>query len=232
MALAAVLQTTTAELAQYRQELARSGLLRTLADAQARFAATADGTTVRGHPQVFGGTSLASATRLYAILRVLRPAVAVETGVCNGVSSAIILAALARNGAGTLHSVDLPEFSRGPAPAGLWDQKRGAVVPSGMEPGWAVPHELRGPWELTLGRSQDVLVPLLERLGSLQFFYHDSEHSYDCMSFEYAAALEHLEPGGVLASDDATWTPAFAELASTAQRDVIAFGDGAALIRW
>ena len=46
---------------------------------------------------------------LYALMRRLAPRTVVETGVCNGFSTAFILAALERNGAGELHSLDFPE---------------------------------------------------------------------------------------------------------------------------
>ena len=43
-------------------------------------------------------------------------------------------------------------------------------------------------WSLTIGRSQDELPTLLERLGEIDLFVHDSEHSYECMDFEFRAA--------------------------------------------
>ena len=49
--------------------------------------------------------------RLYRLLRELQPRVAVETGVCNGVSTAFLLLALEDNGEGALHSIDLPEVA-------------------------------------------------------------------------------------------------------------------------
>ena len=69
------------------------------------------------------------------MLRKLRPALAVETGVCNGVSTAFLLLALVENGAGELWSVDLPEVAgEDYEPGTFWDGKGGAVVPVGEDP--------------------------------------------------------------------------------------------------
>src|SRR5215468_1827986 len=46
---------------------------------------------------------------LYALVRHLRPAACLETGVYYGGNSAFMLAALDRNGAGRLVSIDLPD---------------------------------------------------------------------------------------------------------------------------
>jgi hypothetical protein len=48
------------------------------------------------------------ASRVTFPVRSLKPRVIVETGVASGLSSAHILRALAANGTGTLHSIDLP----------------------------------------------------------------------------------------------------------------------------
>ena len=34
----------------------------------------------------------------------------------------------------------------------------------------------------------------MQELGRIEFFMHDSEHSYECMQFEMALAEEHLAP--------------------------------------
>jgi predicted O-methyltransferase YrrM len=159
--------------------------------------------------------------RLYGLVRDARPAIAVETGVCNGVSTALILAALARNGTGALSSIDYPERAGVAYPdTAFWQGKKGAVVPAGREPGWLVPAPLRSRWTLTLGRSQDVLGPLLRELGAIDFFLHDSEHSEACMRFEYELAWTHLRPGARLVSDDITWNGVFEAFARRVGRPI------------
>jgi predicted O-methyltransferase YrrM len=164
-------------------------------------------------------------------VRQLRPAVAVETGVCNGVSTAFLLLALERNAEGELHSIDLPEVAGEEYEAGtFWDGKGGAVIPPGKEPGWMVPEELRSRWQLVLGRSQDALPPLLERVGGIDFFMHDSEHSYECMSFEFATAWSALCPGGALVADDVNVNSAWDEFTAEVGRAPESLGSKLSMI--
>ena len=205
-------------LERARAEVAGSGLIQHLEDAASLFWATVQGETSRGSRyntgRVTGRDGYEEGIRLYALLRELRPLVAVETGVCNGVSTAFLLLALERNGRGELHSVDLPEVAGEEYEAGtFWDGKGGAVIPPGREPGWMVPEGLRARWRLELGRSQDLLPPLLDRVGPIDFFLHDSEHSYECMSFELAHAFAALREGGIAAADDVNTNEAFADFA-------------------
>ena len=164
-------------------------------------------------------------------MRKQRPEVAVETGVCNGVSTAFLLAALDRNEKGVLHSIDLPEFAgRDYEPGDFWEGKGGAVVPVDKEPGWMIPTDLTRRWRFTVGRSQDLLKPLLDEVGPVDFFMHDSEHSYECMSFEFRSAFPALRPGGVLVSDDFDWNDAFAELVEGHRLSPLRLGPKMALV--
>ncbi|MGH3117041.1 MAG: class I SAM-dependent methyltransferase [Gaiellales bacterium] len=169
--------------------------------------------------------------RLYGLVRELKPRVAVETGVCNGVSTAFLLLALKRNGEGELHSIDLPEVAGEAYEAGtFWDGKGGAVIPPGKGPGWMVPDELRARWHLVLGRSQDELPPLLERVGEIDLFMHDSEHSYECMSFEFSTAWAAMRPGGVLIADDVNVNSAWDEFTREIDREPETIGPKLSMI--
>ena len=82
-----------------------------------------------------------------------------------------------------------------------------------------VPEDLCARWHLVLGRSQDALPPLFERVGGrIDFFMHDSEHSYECMSFEFEHAWEALRDGGALVADDVNVNPAWEEFTSRVGR--------------
>ncbi|HEX2287301.1 MAG TPA: class I SAM-dependent methyltransferase [Gaiellaceae bacterium] len=201
----------------------------------AEFWDTVQGQTSRGHRyntgRVTGRDGYDEGLSLYRLLRDARPRVAVETGVCNGVSTAFLLLALEDNGEGELHSIDLPEVAGEDYEQGtFWDGKGGAVIPPGKEPGWMVPAELRDRWHLVLGRSQDELPPLLERLGSIDFFMHDSEHSYECMSFEFRAAWDALREGGVLVADDVNVNSAWDEFVREVGREPETLGPKLAMI--
>jgi predicted O-methyltransferase YrrM len=221
-------------LARAEREIEASGLPKHLEEKAALFWRTVEGET-RGHRyntgRATGRDGYGEGLRLYAVLRKLRPAIAVETGVCNGVSTAFLLLALDANGAGELHSLDLPEIAgEDYEPGTFWDGKGGAVIPAGREPGWMIPAHLRGRWHLTLGRSQDDLPGLLDRLGTIDFFLHDSEHSEACMRFEFDAAWAALRDGGVLAADDVNANTAYADFAAARGREPIEIGPKLALI--
>lgn len=127
---------------------------------------------------------------LFALVRATRPGVVIETGVASGVSSAYILRALAANGTGRLHSIDLPNV------------QEGSALPQSRATGWIVPESLRARWSLQLGDSHELLPKLLASLDHVDFFLHDSDHSYECMTFEYEQVFPKLVTGGVLMSDD------------------------------
>lgn len=214
---------------EYRRELEASGLVEHLKRQTDLFWSTVEGTTARGQRyntgRITGRDGYHEGAHLYAIVRSLKPQLAVETGVCNGVSTAFLLLGLQRNGSGALYSIDLPEVAgQGYEPDVFWDGKGGAVIPAGRQPGWMIPGELKRGWTLLLERSQHELPALLARLGSIDLFMHDSEHSYECMSFEFRMAYAALRPGGVLIADDIHSNTAFAEFAAEVRGQPIGIG--------
>jgi predicted O-methyltransferase YrrM len=128
----------------------------------------------------------------YVICRALRPRVVVETGVGSGVTTSFILQAMAANDEGRLWSIDLP-------PIGA-EQFAGSFVPQ----------PLRSRWTLRRGRSRDLLPQLLNDLPAPDVFLHDSLHTTRNMTFEFQAAWQKMNPGGVLLSDDIHMSKAFA----------------------
>jgi predicted O-methyltransferase YrrM len=214
-------------LKRYREEVEESGLLERLRAGYEAFWSTVEPST--GYNT--GRLGYEEGIRLYSLVRKLAPRVAVETGVCNGFSTAFLLLGFTRNGAGELHSIDFPEVvGVDYEPGTFWAGKQGAAIPPGKEPGWMIPPDLRERWHLTVGRSQDELPPLLARLGTIELFVHDSEHSYECMDFEFRTAWPALAEGGALVADDWNWNEAFAELARDAGRAPVMLGKKLALI--
>lgn len=65
-----------------------------------------------------------------------------------------------------------------------------------------IPEELKQRWNLHVGKSCDVLPQLLEGLGTVDCFLHDSYPSYEIMTNEYECAWSHLRDGGYLLSTD------------------------------
>ena len=131
---------------------------------------------------------------LYALCRSLNPHTLVETGVFSGISSAYILYAMQENGLGHLYSIDLPDPF---------------LSTYGKEPGFAVPDALRERWSLHLGSSSDLLEPLLDKLGSIDFFFHDSLNTYENMMFELSVSWKYLRQGGIVISDNIDDNKAF-----------------------
>ncbi|HEV8516271.1 MAG TPA: class I SAM-dependent methyltransferase [Candidatus Limnocylindrales bacterium] len=124
---------------------------------------------------------------LYALVRLLGPGVVVETGVHDGLSTALILRALDRNRHGALTSIDLPSTD----------------LPLGVDgPGWLVAHEYRHRWRLLLGDSRKVLPNAVARLAPIDLFLHDSDHSRSHREFEFRTVRPFMAPSGLIVSDD------------------------------
>jgi len=144
---------------------------------------------------------------LYILVRILRPAYVVETGVAAGVSSAYILMGLEMNNKGELFSIDLPNYELEYFPKlGL---KPVSIIPKEKNVGFAIPPWLKHRWHLILGNSREILPKLLNELKTIDIFLHDSEHTYDHMMFEYHEAWNHLKSGGLLLSDNISMNRAF-----------------------
>jgi predicted O-methyltransferase YrrM len=135
-------------------------------------------------PYRHGTTGHFGCESLYLLVRAARPRIVVETGVLYGASSAHLLAALARNGDGTLYSLEIGRRPEEPAHE------------------YFVPDEVRERWRLSIGDSRWGLPAVMERTAPVDMFYHDSLHTYDHMIWEFGTALPYLAPGGLLASDD------------------------------
>lgn len=139
-------------------------------------------------------TSLDDCVTMYALVRIYKPSIMVETGVFYGAMSAMILEAMAVNGKGKLYSIDLPFPDDG-----LDADKRGGLVPQ----------DRRNNWEFILGDSREKLLPLLEQLKSIDAFNHDSLHTTAHMRWEYETAWPYIKSGGILSSHDVLTTPAW-----------------------
>ena len=134
----------------------------------------------------------------YLLVRATRPSAVVETGVCYGVTSAFLLQALRANGGGCLHSIDLPPLGR-----------------AGEEfVGQLVPEHLTNDWRLHRGRSVDLLPELARELRQIDFFLHDSLHTYRNMRHEFEIVSPFLSPQAILVADDVEGNSAFMDWVS------------------
>lgn len=173
-----------------------------------------------GHGRSPSSIERGDARVLYSVCRILRPNLVIETGVSDGVSSAVFLSAINRNGFGKLISIDFPLV--------------GIPRLYGKEPGWVVPDALRGPWLLLRGPSGKLLDRVLATCGGVDIFFHDSEHSYECMWGEFVSVVGSLVPGGSIICDDALSSRALLDFATSrlgASDRVILTADGLGAVR-
>jgi len=136
----------------------------------------------------------AVARAVWCAVRHLQPKRVVETGVARGVLTSTILEAMASNGGGRLWSIDMPLLLQ-PELAG--------------EVGVAVAPERRDEWTLIRGSSRQRLAGLLDALGPIELFVHDSLHTERNMRFELEHAWPSVRPGGAVIVDDVHFNAAF-----------------------
>jgi predicted O-methyltransferase YrrM len=162
-----------------------------------------------------GDPALARAT--WSVVRRLRPSVVVETGVGRGVTTRVILEAMARNGHGHLWSIDVPPLLE----RSLADETAAVV-----------PESLKDRWTFVLGSSRRRLRGLLDQVGHVDVFLHDSFHTARNLLFEWESAFRRLRRPGALLADDVHRNIALAEFTqahSTVEPIVCRHDDGVGL---
>jgi predicted O-methyltransferase YrrM len=133
---------------------------------------------------------------MYTLCRAVKPKTVIETGVRYGAFDAHLLAAMEKNGEGTLYSIDLPEAVKK------------------YELGYLIPENLSNRWELRTGDSKEVLPELVGELETVDIFLHDSLHRPHHMRAEYNSVFPALSGKGVLASHDVFMTDTFQSFAN------------------
>lgn len=123
----------------------------------------------------------------WCAVRHLRPTKVLETGVARGVTSRVLLEAMARNGTGHLWSVDLPH----PFRPELHEETAAAV-----------PMDCRDRWTYVRGSSRRRLPSLVSDLESVDLFVHDSLHTGRNMQFELRTVWPAMHGGGLALVDD------------------------------
>jgi predicted O-methyltransferase YrrM len=193
---------------------ARSGLSRWSFDLNCMLAKVDDRSASRRLDQ--GGVSLEGALFLYGLVRSLRPAVVVETGVAAGVSTAFVGAALIENGLGRLISIDLPPQRLTLDDGAIFDWRCDGV-------GWAIPRSIRrrlgDDHHLVLEDVRSALPRILAEEGRIDLFIHDDLHTPDHMRWEFELVWPALADGGVLVADDVNhgWLQFIADQGLTTQ---------------
>jgi predicted O-methyltransferase YrrM len=120
---------------------------------------------------------------LYAAVRIYKPQVALETGSAAGASATYMLSAMEMNGHGSLYSIDSAHDL--------------------THIGCLVPDTVRSRLNLRCGNSLMLIPEIAGEAGAIDFFLHDSLHTYAHMTAEYELFYRHLaKSGGVICSHD------------------------------
>jgi len=134
----------------------------------------------------------------YAIVRSIKPALVVETGTEKGLGSLVIADALIRNGGGRLVTVDI-ESQSGLLLGGIWAR----VI------------------EHLVGDS----LAVISRLGAIDLFIHDSDHSPEHELREIEQVAPVLSATGIVLSDNSHVTSVLSEWSSRHNRQFSFFAE-------
>lgn len=144
----------------------------------------------------FGSLSKMFGRTLYSIVLTVKPELVIETGVACGISSSYILSALHENKKGKLISIDV-------------ESRAGEIVDN----------KLRRLWKLHIDKSQNVL-PTLGFDRKIDMFFHDSDHSYKNMMWEFEWIYPRLSEGGIIISDDISFNNSIFDFAERNNEEV------------
>lgn len=143
---------------------------------------------------------------LYWLVKQRKPSIVVQTGVSNGVSVAHIVMALAEVGTeGRLLACDLPHVYDPDDPFYHQDTTYGVIIPQGKHSGWLVPDPLADRFDCIHADARQALPTLLAQVPAVDLFYHDSDHSYDHMLYEFQTVLPAMSEHGLIVADDVSW---------------------------
>jgi predicted O-methyltransferase YrrM len=132
----------------------------------------------------------------YAIVRALQPDNVVETGTHLGLGSCVIAAALLRNGHGRLTTIDI-------------DPDSGYLIEE--------------PWASVIDRRVGSSLEELAKMSDVDMFLHDSLHTYEYETREFAAVEPNLRADAIVLSDNAHDSAALSHWAEAAGRHYLFF---------
>jgi predicted O-methyltransferase YrrM len=160
---------------------------------------------------------------LYCLTRLKMPALVVETGVLHGLTSRFILRALEKNGDGKLISIDLPSYhDTGPSNQDGYND----TLPPMREPGWIVrDKDALSRWQLVYGSTAEELPSIIASNHQIEIFIHDSEHTYQTMSFELNSVWPRLALGGIVVCDNIDSNTAFFDFCLDVDRRPLVVSD-------
>ncbi len=84
-----------------------------------------------------------------------------------------------------------------------------------------IPDYLRNRWGLILGKSTEMLPPLLKILGDIDIFFHDSQHTYDTMLWEFQNSWPVIKRKGILLVHNSDITEALPHFSQSANSKMV-----------
>lgn len=132
----------------------------------------------------------------YALVKILKPAVVVETGTDKGLGTLLIAQALKENGLGKVYSLDLDPFS-----GALVDKQHWQNI------------------ELLKGDSLENL----EKIKKVDMFIHDSDHSEFHEMSEFESIQKNLSEDAIVISDNSQFTGALLDWSNKNNRRFLFF---------
>jgi len=154
---------------------------------------------IAGNPDTLWLFGFNEAKLLYTLTRFFKPQIIIETGVASGLSSFMFLLALEKNSKGHLYSIDFH-----------------TETPERKKTGWLVHDNLKERWNLELGDSKKILPIILDKLKKCDIFFHDSNHSYEHMTWECETVWPYLKTA--LLCDDINQNKAFDDFSKKPNR--------------
>lgn len=142
---------------------------------------------------------------IYILVRMFKPKICLETGVFYGGNTCFILNALRRNEQGKLISIDLPAND---IDSELRHHLVGDTedIAMGLDIGFIVHENLKKRWKLIRGDSHKEIPNIDEEID---FYLHDSEHSFNFIKKEMSLVWEKLSKNAIIIADDLDWSNGF-----------------------
>ncbi|EQD64963.1 hypothetical protein B1A_08650 [mine drainage metagenome] len=77
-----------------------------------------------------------------------------------------------------------------------------------MPVGFAISEELKAKWNLIIGDSSTTLIEQLEKYKTINMFFHDSNHTYEHVTFELETVYPYLSNNFLVVVDNYDWSEA------------------------
>lgn len=68
-----------------------------------------------------------------------------------------------------------------------------------------MPDAYRHRFEVRNGDAKELLPKMVDEMDGIDLFFHDFDHTYEHMMFEFHQAKRKLSQGGLVVADDISW---------------------------